>query len=89
MGSAFQNCLADQDTNKLIAGFGGDAGMVGADWWQVVSLVWTQKGVDEGSGYFPVIQTGDLVIDSQRATAAGFDGDKGMIQFGWWEYACN
>ena len=60
-----------------------------ADWWQVASLVWTQKGIDKGSGYFPGIQTGDLVTESQRAAAAGFGGDEVMIDFGWWEYVCN
>ena len=75
---------------ELISGFGGDAGMVAFGWWQVASLVWTQKGVDEGSGYFPGIQTGDLVTESQRAAAASFGGDEAMINnFGWWEYACD
>ena len=74
---------------ELISGFGGDAGMVAFGWWQVASLVWTQKGVDEGSGHFPGIQTGDLVTESQRAAAASFGGDEGMIDFGWWEYACD
>ena len=73
---------------ELISGFGGDAGMVAFGWWQVASLVWTQKVVDEGSSYFPGIQTGDLVTESQRALAAG--GDEAMINnFGWWEYACD
>ena len=74
---------------ELISGFGGDAGMVAFGWWQVASLVWTQKGVDEGSDYFSGLQTGDLVTESQRALAAGYGGDEAMIQFGWWEYACD
>ena len=81
--------MAHPVNGELITGFGGDAGMVAFGWWQVASLVWTQKGVDEGSGYFPGIQTDDLVTESQRTTAAGFGGDEGMIQFCWWEYACN
>ena len=45
-------------------------------------------GVDGGSGYFPGIQAGDLVTESQRATAAGFGGDEAMIELGWWEELC-
>ena len=64
--------------------------MVGFGWWQVAGpLIWTQVGVDGGSGYFPGIQTGDLVTESQRATAAGFGGDQTMVfVYGWWEYTC-
>ena len=48
-----------------------------------------QVGVDGGSGYFPGIQAGDLVTESQRATAAGFGGDEAMIELGWWEELCD
>ena len=44
--------------------------------------------MDGGSGYFPGIQAGDLVTESQRATAAGFGGDEAMIDLGWWEELC-
>ena len=70
------------------AGFGGDEAMVGYGWWKVASLFWTQEGVDGGSAYFPGIQVGDPVTESQRATAAGFGGDEAMVEFGWWEYLC-
>merc|ERR1712008_354154 len=46
---------------------------------------WTQGGVDGGSGYFPGIQVGDLVTESQRAAAAGFGGDDAMVEIGWWK----
>ena len=55
----------------MVVGFGGDDAMVNFGWWQVAELMWTQVGVDGGSGYFPGIQVGDFVTESQRATASG------------------
>ena len=34
-------------------------------------LCWTQVGVDGGSNFFPGIQVGEFVTESQRAVAAG------------------